>query len=189
VPIGVDLIHSTLTFIVPHIATRQAQPCFLIGNSVLPAETQQIVETLVSTIECDTTTTTIGNVPDVHTSSGLTFSSINFATSSSTPLQFALDTFTTSNPVANSNIEVFQQQLDVYLATEAGVRSESGNLALKLPKFFLAFQVARIKTAKGIPITDPGQTVEHLLGKVMSNGKGESKALLDQVQRLATQLV
>jgi hypothetical protein len=75
------------------------------------------------------------------------------------------------------------------LATEAGVRSEGGSLAIKLPKFFLAFQVARIKTAKGIRITDPGQTVEHLLGKVMSNGKGENKMLLDQVAMLATQLV
>ena len=65
------------------------------------------------------------------------------------------------------------------------MRSEAGNLAIKLPKFFLAFQVARIKTAQGVEIEEPGQTVEHLLGKVRSNGKGEDKALLDEVERLA----
>lgn len=57
-----------------------------------------------------------------------------------------------------------------------------------MPKFFLAFQVARIKTAQGVAITDPGQTVEHLLGKVTKNAAGESKDLLDQVTALADQL-
>ena len=69
------------------------------------------------------------------------------------------------------------------------MRSEAGNLAIKLPKFFLAFQVARIKTAQGVKIEEPGQTVEHLLGKVSSNGKGEDRALLEEVERLATVLV
>jgi chorismate mutase len=57
-----------------------------------------------------------------------------------------------------------------------------------VPKFFLAFQVARIKTAQGITITDPGQTVEHLLEKVTKNAAGENQALLNQVVALSTQL-
>lgn len=63
-----------------------------------------------------------------------------------------------------------------------------GNLAIKAPKFFLAFQVARIKTAQGIAITDPGQTVEHLLGKVTKNAIKESQATLDQITALASVL-
>lgn len=132
-------------------------------------------------------TKTIGNVPDVS-SAGVSFSNINFATSSSTPLKFALDTFATANPLASTNLATFETNLNLYLATEAGIRSEGGNLAIKVPKFFLAFQVARIKTAQGIAITDPGQTVEHLLGKVTKNAAGESQALRNQVVALSTQL-
>lgn len=131
--------------------------------------------------------TTIGGVPDV-TSNGVSFSDINFATSSSTPLQFALDEFATATPLASTDLDNFQTDLNLYLATEAGIRSEGGNLAIKVPKFFLAFQVARIKTAQGITITDPGQTVEHLLGKVTKNAAGEDQGLLDQVIALSTQL-
>lgn len=76
----------------------------------------------------------------------------------------------------------------MYVATEVGVRSVGGGLALKVPKFFLSYQIARIKTAQGVAITDPGQTVEHLLGKVTKNAAGESKALLEQVTKLATVL-
>ena len=52
----------------------------------------------------------------------------------------------------------------------------------------MAFQVARIKTAQGVKITDAGQTVDHLLGKVLKNAAGEDKALLAQVSKLATTL-
>lgn len=45
--------------------------------------------------------------------------------------------------------------------------------------------MARIKTAQGVEITAAGQTVEHLLGKVLSNTKGESQAARDQVTALA----
>lgn len=61
-------------------------------------------------------------------------------------------------------------------------------MAIKVPKFFLAFQVARIKTAQGVAITDAGQTVDHLLGKVLKNAAGESKASLAKVSKLATTL-
>jgi hypothetical protein len=52
----------------------------------------------------------------------------------------------------------------------------------------LSFQIARIKTAQGIAITDPGQTVEHLLGKVLKNAIRESQATLDAVTTLSTEL-
>ncbi|KAK5047122.1 hypothetical protein LTR84_007065 [Exophiala bonariae] len=167
------------------VAKRQAA-CFLVGSEILPAETADVAAVIQGGITCGTAKT-IGNVPDVS-SGGVSFSSINFATSSSTPLKFALDTFATANPLASTNLATFQTDLNLYLATEAGIRSEGGNLAIKVPKFFLAFQVARIKTAQGIAITDPGQTVEHLLEKVTKNAAGESKALLDQVVALSTQL-
>lgn len=64
-----------------------------------------------------------------------------------------------------------------------------GNLAIKAPKFFLSFQIARIKTAQGTAITDPGQTVEHLLGKVIKNaGSAESQATKDAITALASNL-
>ncbi|KAF2181920.1 hypothetical protein K469DRAFT_670287 [Zopfia rhizophila CBS 207.26] len=172
---------------IPLFTPRQPGPCFIIGDTALPAETQEAADALASSITCDTSRKTIGNVPDVSTSTQ-SFSNVNFAASSSTPLQFALDSFKTSTPLSSSNLRNFQQQLDLYTATEAGIRSEGGNLSIKIPKFFLAMQVARIKTAQGIDITDPGQTVEHLVGKVLSNAKGEDHALLDQVTALGTQL-
>lgn len=66
-----------------------------------------------------------------------------------------------------------------------GLRSSGGSLAIKTPKFFLSFQIARIKTAQGIAITDPGQTVEHLLGKVVKNAGGESQGTKDKVTALS----
>jgi hypothetical protein len=176
-------IAAPLKLAVP-VHARQNAACFLVGTTVLPGEVQDAADALSNTITCDASTTTIGTVPDV-TAAGTSFSSINFADSSSTPLQFALDTFATADPVASTDLAQFQNNLDVYVATEAGIRSESGSLAIKVPKFFLSFQVARIKTAQGTAITDPGQTVEHLLGKVLNNAKGEDQALLDQVTALS----
>lgn len=168
------------------LSNKRQNACFLVGSDTLPVETADIVTEIQSSIDCGTTTT-IGNVPDV-TSNGLSFSDINFADSDSTPLQFALDTFATATLLADSDLADFELKLNLYLATEAGIRSEGGSLAIKVPKFFLAFQVARIKTAQGIAITDPGQTVEHLLGKVTKNAAGEDQSLLDQVTALASQL-
>ena len=76
----------------------------------------------------------------------------------------------------------------MYLATEAGIRSAGGNLAIKVPKFFLQMQVSRIQTAQGKPPAAPGQQVDHLRDKVTKNAAGEEKALLDQVVALAAQL-
>lgn len=123
-------------------------------------------------------------MPDVS-SGGVSFSSINFATSSQTPLQFALSKFATPTPLRNADLATFQRQLDVYLATEAGIRSVGGSLGIKVPKFFLQFQVSRIQTAQGNPPTAPGLQVDHLLQKVLKNAPRESQQLKDQVTALA----
>lgn len=76
----------------------------------------------------------------------------------------------------------------MYLATEAGLRSLDGSLKIKVPKFFLQFQVSRIQTAQGNPPTAAGLQVDHLRDKVTKNAAGEDAALLDQVKQLATVL-
>ena len=164
---------------------RQQNACFIIGNQVLPAETATIVAQLQSRIRCNTARTTLSGVPDVS-SGGVSFASINFAASSSqSPLQFALDKFATATPLASTDLATFQRQLDVYLATEAGIRSVGGNLAIKVPKFFLQFQVSRIQTAQGNPPAEPGLQVDHLLEKVLKNAPSEKGDLLDSVRALA----
>lgn len=172
--------------VAPSFLDRRQNPCFVVGSTTLPAETADAANAIAADITCGSSTT-IGNVPDVS-SNGVSFSSINFADSSSTPLQFALDKFATAEPLASTDLNAFTTNLNLYTATEAGIRSEGGNLAIKVPKFFLAYQVARIKTAQGVQITDPGQTVEHLQGKVTKNAAGEDQSLIDQVNALATQL-
>lgn len=147
---------------------------------------QDSVTAIQNSVTCGTATT-IDNVPDV-TSGNVSFSNIDFSQSADTPLQFALNTFATADPVANSDLQTFQDQLNVYLATEAGLRSVGGSLAIKVPKFFLAMQVSRIQTAQGNPPTAAGQQVDHLRDKVTKNAAGEDKALLDQVTQLATVL-
>jgi hypothetical protein len=159
----------------------------VVGDVALPAEVADTVTSIQSAITCSTTTTTISGVPDV-TSGGVSFSEVNFAASSQTPLEFALSEFATSTPLASNDLAKFQNELNVYLATEAGLRSVGGSLAIKVPKFFLEFQVSRIQTAQGNAPTDPALTVEHLLGKVTTNAAGESQSLLDQVTTLSTTL-
>ncbi|KAL9107021.1 MAG: hypothetical protein Q9227_008057 [Pyrenula ochraceoflavens] len=171
----------------PINSPRQTNPCFVIGSETLPQEVIDSDNAIVSRITCDAATTTIDNVPDV-TSGNTTFSSINFANSADTPLTFALNNFATAEPLASNDIANFSAAQDVYLATEAGLRSVGGSLAIKVPKFFLSFQIARIKTAQGVTIADAGQTVEHLQGKVTKNAAGEDQTLIDQVNALATQL-
>ncbi|SPQ26469.1 e12b4f45-8d9b-4018-a6f8-f8b4cc09bc35 [Thermothielavioides terrestris] len=169
----------------PLISERQAgSACFIIGNQTLPQETADAVKQLQSTVTCDSSRTTISGVPDVS-SGGVTFSSINFAASPQTPLQFALSRFATPTPLRDADLATFQNQLNVYLATEAGIRSVGGSLAIKVPKFFLEFQVSRIQTAQGNPPAAAGLQVDHLLQKVLKNAAGESQQLLDQVTALA----
>lgn len=169
------------------MSERQAKACFVIGNKPLPAEVATTVAQIERRITCDPARKTLSGVPDVS-SGGVTFSSVNFAASNSksqTPLQFALSRFATASPLAGNDLARFQRELDVYLATEAGIRSVGGGLAIKVPKFFLEFQVSRIQTAQGNPPKAAGAQVDHLLGKVLKNAAGESQALRDQVTALS----
>ena len=99
-----------------------------------------------------------------------------------------MDRFAGAQPIANTDLQLFRDQLDVYTATECGIRSVDGNLAIKVPKFFLEFQVSRIETAQGNPPADAGRQVDHLLGKVLNNAAGEDPALLDQVRDMAVNI-
>ncbi|CAG7562163.1 unnamed protein product [Fusarium equiseti] len=180
------LVLAGTAFAAPHLAKRQ-NPCFIVGNEVLPEEVSNSAAGLASAVTCDTSRTTIDGVPDVN-SNGVTFSSVNFAESGQSPLAFALDQFATSSPLADNDVNKFQNELNVYLATEAGIRAAGGNLAIKVPKFFLQFQIARIQQAQGAVSDIPGMTVEHQLGKVVKNAAGEDQALIDQVNELAVNL-
>ncbi|KAI1760644.1 hypothetical protein GGR53DRAFT_74295 [Hypoxylon sp. FL1150] len=172
----------------PVVYMRQSSSaCFLIGDETLPAETADIAADLASTVTCSTTDTTIANVPDV-TSGSTTYSSIDFSQSSQSALTFALAKFATASPLADSDLATFQDMLNVYQATEAGIRSVGGSLAIKVPKFFLEMQVSRIQEAQGNPPTAAGLQVDHLRDKVLKNAPSESQTLLDQVTKLATQL-
>ncbi|OHE91289.1 hypothetical protein CORC01_13404 [Colletotrichum orchidophilum] len=167
----------------PQLAPRQ-NACFIVGKTVLPKEVSDAVTNLQAKVTCDASKKTISNVPDV-TAGGVTFSSINFAGSNQSPLAFALDKFATTEPLASNDLAKFQNELNAYVATEAGIRSVGGSLAIKVPKFFLSMQVSRIQTAQGNPPAAAGQQVNHLRDKVLKNAPKENKALLDQVTALA----
>ncbi|KAI0382236.1 hypothetical protein F5Y04DRAFT_51311 [Hypomontagnella monticulosa] len=169
------------------VVARQSKACFVIGSTTLPKETADIADDLASTVTCSNTAKTLSNVPDV-TSGSTTFSSIDFSQSNQTPLQFSLSQFATANPLASTDLATFQDMLNVYQATEAGIRSVGGSLAIKVPKFFLEMQVSRIQTAQGNPPTAAGLQVDHLRDKVLKNAPREAQALLNQVTQLATQL-
>ncbi|PSN72573.1 hypothetical protein BS50DRAFT_254693 [Corynespora cassiicola Philippines] len=169
------------------LGIRQASACFVVGDQILPGEVADTVTAIQNDVTCSDTATTISNVPDV-TSGSATFSAIDFSKSSQTPLEFALSQFATAEPLADTDLQTFQDNLNVYLATEAGIRSVGGNLAIKVPKFFLQMQVSRIQTAQGNPPAAAGQQVDHLRDKVTKNAASEDQALLDQVVALATQL-
>ncbi|GAP92693.1 hypothetical protein SAMD00023353_9600190 [Rosellinia necatrix] len=171
----------------PVSLTGRQSACFVIGSETLPEETASIAADLAGSVSCSSRATTIAGVPDV-TSGSTSFSSIDFSQSGQSPLAFALSSFATREPLADTDLAFFQDALDVYLATEAGIRSVGGSLAIKVPKFFLEMQVSRIETAQGNPPAAAGLQVDHLRDKVLKNGAGEDQALLDQVTALATQL-
>ncbi|KAG6917205.1 hypothetical protein DXG01_003410 [Tephrocybe rancida] len=126
-------------------------------------------------------------VPDVI-SGGIAYSTIDFQKSKSSPVGFALQKFATPADPADADLATLQNQLNVYLAVEAGVRSQPNSSAflakLKGAKFFLQFQIARVQTAQGVvlPVAD---TVEHQLGKVTKNAVGASVAEVAQVTALS----
>lgn len=182
-----SILSATIALPSADITTRQAKACFVVGNTALPGEVADVVTSIQSAVTCSNSAKTISGVPDVS-SGGSTFSDVDFSKSSQTPLEFALQKFATAEPLASTDLKTFQDNLNVYLATEAGIRSVGGNLAIKVPKFFLQMQVSRIQTAQGNPPAAAGQQVDHLRDKVTKNAAGESKALLDQVVALAAQV-
>ncbi|MCJ1333287.1 hypothetical protein MMC10_009981 [Thelotrema lepadinum] len=195
-PLTATLFMATSTFAAPYqpphpspLSRQSTQPCFIVGSTALPAEITAEFPSLAS-VTCDASSTPIAPVPDVS-SGGVSFSSINFADSAVnqglSPLGFALKTFVTASPLAGTDLGGLQNQLNTYLATEAGLRSVSGSLAIKVPKFFIQFQIARVNNATGVAVDEAG-TVEHQLGKVVKNAAGESQGLIDQVNTLAGQL-
>ncbi|KAH8831652.1 hypothetical protein DL96DRAFT_1588553 [Flagelloscypha sp. PMI_526] len=175
----------SVSFVVAAPIRRQT-PCFVTGSVTLPAEVQDSVDALAPVITCGTTDVFTG-VPDV-TSGGASFSDIDFRNSDKSPVGFALETFATPEDPASADLATLQDQLNTYLAVEAGLRSV-GNSAdvgkLKGPKFFLQFQIARVNTANGVQL-GVADTVEHQLEKVTKNAVGASAAEIAEVNRLAT---
>ncbi|KAM0281213.1 hypothetical protein ACHAQH_003644 [Verticillium albo-atrum] len=166
---------------------RQANACFVTGTTTLPAIVEEDIAGFQEMVTCDAAATTIQGIPDVQ-AGNVKFSDVNFEDSNDSPLQFALNTFATTEPLADNDLNKFTNQLVVYLATEAGIRSNGGNVGqIKIPKFFLEMQVSRIRVAQGDTPAEAGLQVDHLRDKVLTNGAGEDQALKDQVTALAAQ--
>jgi hypothetical protein len=97
-------------------SAKRAVACFIAGTIALPTEVSDTAIAIQNNVTCNLAKTTIGKAPDV-TSGGITFSSIDFSQSSLTPLNFALTTFATADPLASSDLDTFTNQLNTYLAT------------------------------------------------------------------------
>ncbi|KAG8929419.1 hypothetical protein FRC01_004356 [Tulasnella sp. 417] len=172
----------------PTVQRRQSA-CFLVGKTALPAEVATSIPALASQVTCGSTTiANTGGVPDVI-SGGISYSSIDFQKSTKSPVGFALDKFKTPTDPATADLATLQNQLNTYLAMEAGVRSTGSSILgrLKGTKFFLQFQIARVRTARGETL-GVADTVEHQLGKVIKNAVGATQAEKDAVTALSKQL-
>ncbi|KAJ7492770.1 hypothetical protein FB451DRAFT_1219523 [Mycena latifolia] len=169
---------------------KRASPCFVTGSVALPAEVAAGLPAFENAITCNAKIQVAPGVPDI-TSGGIAYSTIDFQKSSASPLGFALATFKTPTDPATADLTTLQNQLNDYLALEAGVRSQPGSSALlaklKGPKFFLQFQIARVQTANGVAL-GVADTVEHQLGKVTKNAVGASASEIAQVTALAKQV-
>ncbi|KIK58303.1 hypothetical protein GYMLUDRAFT_75054 [Collybiopsis luxurians FD-317 M1] len=170
---------------------KRANPCFVTGSVALPAEVSDGLAALeAAPVTCNNAVQVAPGVPDV-TSGGIVYSSIDFQKSSLSPVGFALQTFTTPADPADADLTTLQNQLNDYLALEAGVRSQPNSSALlaklKGPKFFLQFQIGRVNTANGVQL-DVADTVDHQLTKVLNNAVGATPDELAQVKALATQV-
>ncbi|KAJ7706336.1 hypothetical protein B0H17DRAFT_1156649 [Mycena rosella] len=168
---------------------KRANPCFVTGSVALPAEVSSGLGAL-SAVTCNAKLQVAPGVPDI-VSGGIAYSTIDFQKSSASPLGFALATFKTPTDPATADLATLQNQLNDYLALEAGVRSQPGTSALlaklKGPKFFLQFQIARVQTANGVTL-DVADTVDHQLTKVTNNAVGASASEIAQVTALAKQV-
>ncbi|KIJ56374.1 hypothetical protein M422DRAFT_57700 [Sphaerobolus stellatus SS14] len=169
---------------------KRANPCFVTGNVTLPAEVADGLPALEKVITCSNAVRVVSGAPDV-TSGGISFSSVDFSKFSKSPVGFALSKFTTPTDPAKVNLALLQNQLNIYLAVEAGLRSQPNSIAavakVKDPKFFLQFQIARVKTAQGQTLSVQ-DSVQHQLEKVLNNAVGASAAEKAQVNALATQI-
>ncbi|KAI0197815.1 hypothetical protein F4808DRAFT_286763 [Astrocystis sublimbata] len=178
---------TTLPVSKPHtlVSRQNGGLCSVVGNNQLPDSVQDIANNLASSIQCDNNAQTISGVPDVS-SSGLKFSDIDFSTSGQSPLEFAINTFVQADNLADSNLAAFEAARDVYLATEAGIRSVGGDLSIRAPKFFLEMQVSRIQTAQGNPPSDAGSQVAHLAENVIKFSGTADKQFENQINELAS---
>ncbi|KAJ3994458.1 hypothetical protein F5050DRAFT_1904090 [Lentinula boryana] len=176
---------------------KRANPCFVTGSVALPAEVSDVLPALeAAPVTCNTAVEVAPGVPDIS-SGGIDYSTIDFQKSSLSPLGFALlcqnfsQLFATPEDPAGADLTTLQNQLNDYLALEAGVRSQPDSSALlgrlKGPKFFLQFQIARVNTANGVQL-DAADTVAHQLTKVTANAVGATSAELEQVTTLSTQV-
>jgi len=169
---------------------KRANPCFVTGSVALPAEVAAGLPALESAVTCNAKIQVATGVPDII-SGGIAYSSIDFQKSSASPLGFALATFKTPTDPATADLATLQNQLNDYLALEAGVRSQPNSSALlaklKGPKFFLQFQIARVQTANGVTLS-VADTVDHQLTKVTNNAVGASASEIAQVTALAKQV-
>ncbi|KAF8598522.1 hypothetical protein BDV93DRAFT_478414 [Ceratobasidium sp. AG-I] len=186
--VAVVSLAAALARAAPTVHRRQ-NACFLVGKTALPAEVASGISGLAGSVTCGTTKiANTGGVPDV-TSGGISYSSIDFQSSTKSPVGFALDKFKTPTDPATANLATLQNQLNDYLAMEAGVRSTGSSVLGKLKgaKFFIQFQIARVQTAKGVKL-GVADTVEHQLGKVIKNAVGATQAEKDAVTALSKQL-
>ncbi|KAF9466700.1 hypothetical protein BDZ94DRAFT_1157217, partial [Collybia nuda] len=169
---------------------KRANPCFVTGSVALAPEVIAGLPALEKAVTCNAALQVAPGVPDII-SGGIAYSTIDFQKSKSSPLGFALTKFATPATPATADLALLQNQLNTYLALEAGVRSQpnSGSLLsqLKGPKFFLQFQIARVQQGQGVKLSGAG-TVEHQLGKVTKNAVGASTAEIAQVTALSKQL-
>ncbi|KAH7097163.1 hypothetical protein BKA62DRAFT_833501 [Auriculariales sp. MPI-PUGE-AT-0066] len=183
----VSLALFTAVLAAPVKFVARQNPCFVVGNVALPAEVADSLAGL-SGVTCSRNSDVAFGVPDV-VSGGISFSSIDFRNSGKSPVGFALQAFAIPDDPAQADVAKLQNQLNVYLAVEAGLRSVDGTKALlgqlKGAKFFAQFQMARINTANGVRL-GVADTVEHQLGKVLKNAAGASAAEKAEVQRLST---
>jgi len=161
----------SLTFALPLQQQPRATACFVVGSTALASDI--VIPTGVT---CDASKPIAGTIPGL-TSGSVTFSSIDFRNSKSDVLGFSLATFTSA---AN-----LQDDLNVYLAAEAAVRSLGSSAPsalplnqLKVPKFFLQFQQARVSGVQA--------DITHQRDKVIKNASGASSAEIAQVSALAT---
>ncbi|KAF9005229.1 hypothetical protein BDQ17DRAFT_385347 [Cyathus striatus] len=182
-----------LSFISPTISAplhaKRASPCFVTGTIALPAEVASGLSALAKAITCVNGPKQLRMYPTLFLGA--------LRTAALTPEIVQVSSricFVSGVGLGHwwHEAELFGRfQLNVYLAIEAGVRSQPNTSALlarlKGPKFFIQFQIARAKAARGESLTG-GDTIEHQLGKVTKNAIGASASEVAQVNALATQI-